>query len=203
MSFARVFNFLRRLFLREDVVVVRQTKEQWERQFAAGTWDRLQEGQLNTTELARLISEYAHTRRDGSIRILDIGCGNGGLARLLATQPGITYTGIDISETALTAARAAAPGARFMCVDAEQPPPDIGTFDILVFNEVLYYMNPDRLLSRYRMHATADARVFVSVVRSWRTPFIFHRIRRHLSVEKQVRVTGTLGRWDIAVCRFL
>lgn len=200
--FARVFSLVRRLFLGEDVVFVRQTKEQWEQQFAAGTWDRLKEGQPNTIELARLILDYVR-ERGGNIRVLDVGCGNGGLARLLAAEPGITYTGIDISETALVTARTAVPNARFIAMDAEQSPLDIGTFDILVFSEVLYYMNPDRLLARYHKHATDDARVFISVLRFWRTPFLFYRIRRFLCIDTRFRVSDCSHQWDIAVGRFL
>lgn len=202
MLFARVLGFLSRLFFGEDVVLVRQTKEQWERQFADGTWDRLQEGQPNTAELARLISEYASTRGT-PVRVLDVGCGNGGLARLLCKEPGIAYTGIDISETALATARTVVPNAHFIAADAEHPPPGIGTFDVLVFNEVLYYMNPDRVLPRYRMYATVDARVFVSVVCFWRTPFIFRRIRRHLHIATRFRITDRSQQWDIATGHFL
>jgi SAM-dependent methyltransferase len=202
MPFARISGLLRRLLLGEDVLLVRQTKEQWDRQFAAGTWNRLQEGQPNTDELARLISDYARTK-GGSIRVLDVGCGNGGLARLLTAESSIAYTGIDISETALAAARMAAPHTHFIAADAEQPPPDMETFDVLVFNEVLYYMNPDRVLPRYRIYATADARVFISMLRFWRTPFVFHRIRRHLRIDTRFRVSDRSHQWDIATGCFL
>lgn len=199
---SKLSKLLGRVFRGEDVVFVQRTKEQWEHQFAAGKWDRLQENQPNTAELARLISEFAQAK-GGPIRVLDVGCGNGGLARLLVGRSDIAYTGIDISEAALGTARAAAPGFSFIAVDAEQPPPDMGTYDVLVFNEVLYYMNPDRVLPRYRIHAAPDARVFVSVIRFWRTPFIFHRIRRHLKIDGKFHVADASDRWDIVVGHFL
>ncbi|HEY4501211.1 MAG TPA: class I SAM-dependent methyltransferase [Candidatus Paceibacterota bacterium] len=198
----KLSKFLRRVFHGEDVILVQQTKEQWERQFANGTWDRLQEGQPNTAELARLISEYAGMR-GAPVRVLDIGCGNGGLAKLIAMKPNIDYIGIDISETALAAARTVAPKARFIATDAEQPPSDIGTFDVFVFNEALYYMNPDSVLTRYCLYATADARIFISVLRFWRTPFIFHRIRRHLRIDTRFRIADRSHKWDIAVGHFI
>lgn len=200
MTFARISGFLRRLFLGEDIILVRQTKEQWERQFADGTWDRLRDGQPNTIELARLISEYA-SMHVTPVRVLDVGCGNGGLARLIADK--VNYTGIDISETALAAARTIAPRAHFIVADAERSQPDIGEFNFLVFNEALYYMNPDHVLSRYRLYATDDARVFISVLHFWRTPFIFYRIRRHLRIDTRFRVSDRSREWDIAVGRFL
>ena len=74
---------------------------------------------------------------------------------------------------------------------------------ILVFSEVLYYMNPDRVFPRYRRYAVAGARVFVSVVRFWRTPFIFHRIRRHLHIDEKFRIANSSHRWDIATGHFI
>lgn len=202
MSFVRALRFFHRLFSGQDVILVRQTREEWERQFSVGTWDRLQEGQPNTIELARLIFDYAK-KRGGTIRVLDVGCGNGGLARLLDKESGIAYTGIDISEMALAAARAAAPNARFIAADAEQSQPDdIGAFDALVFSEVLYYMNPDRVLPRYRLYATTNARVFISVLRFWRTPFIFHRIQRHLCIDARFRVADRARHWDMTIGHF-
>lgn len=200
MLFARFSNFVSRLLLGEDVVLVQQTKEQWERQFRDGTWDRLLERQPNTIELARLISEYARTR-ETPIRVLDVGCGNGGLARLIAVT--VEYTGIDIATLAIASAREVAPRGTFIAGDATSPPENLGAFDVIVFNEVLYYMNPDRVLPRYHRHATGDARVFVSVLRFWRTPFIFHRIRRHLRVDTRCQVSDGSHRWDIAIGRFL
>ena len=201
MLFSKVSIFLSRLILGEDVVLVRQTKEQWERQFADGTRNRLQEGQPNTVELAKLITEYARTRGT-SVRVLDVGCGNGGLALLLGSESGIAYTGIDISETALAAARTVAPGAHFIVADVEQPQPDMGAFNVFVFSEVLYYMNPDIVLPRYHLYATDDARVFVSVLRFWRTPLIFQRIRRHLRIDTRFRIFDRSHEWDIVVGYF-
>ena len=202
ITLKRIFGFVQRLLRGEDVVIVQQTKEQWERQFVAGEWERLQTGQPNTVKLASLISDYVHARGE-SIRVLDVGCGNGGLARLLCDESGITYTGIDISETAIMAARAFAPKAHFIVANAEQPPSSIGTFDVFVFNEALYYMNPDRILPRYHLYATPDARIFISVLRFWRTPFIFNRVRRYLCIDKRFSVVDRSHKWDIAVGHFI
>lgn len=198
----RFLKFLGRIFRGEDVVLVKQSKEHWDAQFADGKWDRLQEGQPNTAEIARLISDYANTKK-GRIRVLDVGCGNGGLAFLIASEPSINYTGIDISENALAVAHTFVPSGRFIVADAEKPPSDIGFFDILVFNEVFFYINPDRALPQYRAHTAAGAYVFISVIRSWRTPFIFRRICRHLHIDKRFRIAGRLYQWDIAVGHFV
>lgn len=196
----RILGFLQRLLRGEDVVLVSHTREQWEQQFAAGKWNRLQEGQPNTAELARLIFDYADTK-GGRLRVLDVGCGNGGLARLIADT--VDYTGIDIATSAITSAREVAPHGTFIVGDAMNPPENLGVFDVVVFNEVFYYMNPDRSLSRYHIHATADARIFISVLHFWRTPFVFQRIRRYMHFDTRFYVSDDVCRWDIAVGHFI
>lgn len=201
MLFARFSNFVSRLLLGEDVVLVQQTKEQWERQFRDGTWDRLQERQPNTIELARLISEYARTR-ETPIRVLDVGCGNGGLARLIADT--VDYTGVDISTFAVASARKVAPRGTFFVMDAAYPREDLGTFDILVFSELLYYLDPRIILPRYRIHINPGAPVYISIVRFWRSWFVWRRIRSVLHVERSMSVRHPISGqcWDIATGHF-
>lgn len=201
MLFARFSNFVSRLLLGEDVVLVQQTKEQWERQFADGTWDRLKEGQPNTIELARLISEYASTRKT-PVRVLDVGCGNGGLARLIADT--VDYTGIDIATLAIASAREVAPRGTFIACDATSPPENLGVFNAIVFNELLYYLDPRIVLPRYRGLADSDAQIYISVVRFWRSWFIWRRIRTVLHIERSMSVRHPISGqcWDIATGHF-
>lgn len=201
MLFARVVGLLSRLLLGEDVVLVRQTKERWERQFADGTWDRLQDGQPNTVELARLISEYAR-KRVTPLRVLDVGCGNGGLARLIADK--VDYTGIDISASAVASARKLAPHGTFIIGDAMSPDKNFGMFDIIIFSELLYYLDPRILLPHYRIHARSSTLIYVSIVRFWRSWFIWRRIRSVLHSERSMSIRHpTSGQcWDIATGHF-
>lgn len=199
---SKLSTFLSRIIHGEDVVLVSRTKDQWERQFAEGKWDRLKEGQANTVLIAGLVGDYARARGE-PIRVLDVGCGNGGLARLVASIPGVDYTGIDLSEAAIGAARAFVPEGTFLVADAEHPPEDLGVFDLLVFNEMLYYIDPDCVLPQYRSHVAPGAHVIVSVVRSWRTPFVFFRIRHVLRIEKWLCASDPESRWDIAIGHLL
>lgn len=196
----RFFGFLRRIFRGEDVLLISQASEEWERQFAAHSWDRLQEGQANTVEIARRILADARTKGD-RIRVLDIGCGNGGLARLIAHS--VDYTGIDVAPSAIASAREVAPEGTFIIGDATHPPQDLGVFDVLVFNEVLYYMNPSMLLPRYKGYGNSHARVYVSVVRFWRSWFLWRRIALQLRLTERAVVSDATHRWDIAAGHFL
>lgn len=197
----RIFGFLRRFLSGEDVILVRQTKEQWEQQFAEGAWNRLQEGQPNTIELARLIRDCANAK-NRRIRVLDVGCGNGGLARLIADT--VDYTGIDISASAVASARKLAPQGTFIAGDAMNPDTHLGVFDVIVFSELLYYLDPRIIVPRYRVHMNPGASIYISVVRFWRSWFIWRRIRSVLHIEHPISVRHPISwqYWDIATGRF-
>jgi 2-polyprenyl-3-methyl-5-hydroxy-6-metoxy-1,4-benzoquinol methylase len=76
-------------------------------------------------------------RRFGSA--LEVGCSIGVLTQLLARRCD-TLLALDVAETALAQARARCPGVRFerRAVPDAWPP---GCFDLIVFSEVLYYLD--------------------------------------------------------------
>jgi SAM-dependent methyltransferase len=95
------------------------------------------------------------TRRllaDGGIgkgmRVLDVGCGTGDLS-VMASElvgDGGEVMGIDISESALDAARNAIEKqglstVKFIRADLSEPPGDIGAFDAIIGRRVLMYMD--------------------------------------------------------------
>lgn len=192
----RLIGFLRRILTGSDVILIQQTKEEWNNQFAKGRWNRLAEGQPNTHILAELLLRDATTR---PISVLDVGCGNGGLARLIAQQPSITYCGIDISDVAIKSAQITVPGARFVVADATKPPTDLGVFDWIIFNEVLYYADPLIVLPQYKVYAANKAQLGFSVITFWRSWFIWRRIRVHVQIKRKFIVQDGSRTWRVAV----
>jgi ubiquinone/menaquinone biosynthesis C-methylase UbiE len=76
--------------------------------------------------------------------ILDVGCGEGGLARLIASE-GAMVTGVDPNLLAIARARHLVPGARFACACAEALPFDDGSFDAVVVVNALHHVPPDAM----------------------------------------------------------
>jgi 2-polyprenyl-6-hydroxyphenyl methylase/3-demethylubiquinone-9 3-methyltransferase len=115
--------------------------------FAEGKWDYLDE----PGEAARyaLIAGYVHRLRSAT-DLLDVGCGTGLLCRYL-DQSRVSYSGIDLSPTAIDQARERFPNAKFSVADVAQYEPPLGqTFDAIVFNEVLPHIeDPLGALDRY------------------------------------------------------
>jgi SAM-dependent methyltransferase len=195
--------FASRLLSGEDVVLVKQSVAHWDAPFADGKWERLREHQPNTAFLAGLILDLARGA-EKPLRVLDIGCGNGGLARLISYAPGVEYQGLDVSVTAIEQARQDVPGAAFVVADAEHPPQGLEIFDVLVFNEILFYIDAATTLPRYALHAHADTVFIGSMIRSWRSPFVWRRVARHLRSERAF-VLREKGRhtFDVVVGRLL
>ncbi len=71
--------------------------------------------------------------------ILELGCGNGELARRLSARSA-RYTGLDAMPVALDAARRAVPGGRFVrgFLPCALPP---GDYDLIVLSEILYFLD--------------------------------------------------------------
>lgn len=94
-----------------------------------------------------VIAEYAQRIRSSG-EILDIGCGTAPLLEVL-DHSRFRYTGLDVSKHALELAQARRGrfSATFVCCPLEEFEPKRG-FDVIILNEVLYYLDPKRDLRR-------------------------------------------------------
>lgn len=70
---------------------------------------------------------------------LEIGCGNGELARRVSRRCA-RYAGVDAVETALAAARRAVPRGRFYRMHLPAPLPR-GDHDLILLSEILYFLD--------------------------------------------------------------
>lgn len=107
-------------------------------------------------------------RRD--LRTLDVGCGEGWLARRLATM-GAVVTGIDASAPLIDAARAAAGGPDYACVSYEQleanPMAVEGPFDLVVCNFALLDDRAAPVLAALARRLPASGVILVQTVHPW------------------------------------
>lgn len=101
---------------------------------------------------------------------LEVGCGNGELARRVAPRCA-AYTGLDAVPAALAAARKAVPSGRFIeaFLPCDLPPAPGGTYDLVLLSEVLYFLSyagvRDLAARIDRAHPGADI-----VTATWRGP---------------------------------
>lgn len=95
--------------------------------------------------------------------VLDIGCGNGAIiSRMADVGFGSAYTGLDISSSAIEAARGRRlERATFNVFDGDHIPFDDGSFDLVVMSHVVEHLeHPRRLIQEA---ARVGRRVFIEV----------------------------------------
>jgi SAM-dependent methyltransferase len=84
-----------------------------------------------------------HVQLRPGLRVLDIGCGPG---RLVGYLPGVDYTGLDLSQTYIDAARRlyGDRGARFFVSRVDDlDPAELGSFDVVVAKGLLHHIDDD------------------------------------------------------------
>ena len=175
------------------------TRDTWEQEYARGYWERM--GVLSELGRYSIIAGYCDfLKPQGSI--LDIGCGKGLLPRRMSRGPGTCYLGVDISSIAIDQACAAdLPGTEFVVANAttfEPPHP----FDIVIFNEILYYF-PDSYeqLRRYQRYLAPNGLLIISMFYSVGSFRAWKAIAPALQLIDQVRISnrGSRTNYDIAV----
>ena len=83
----------------------------------------------------------------GDERLLDVGCGDGGVSRLLRERVAEVYA-VDVT---MSPAWSDAPGLSFRVADGEQLPFDDASFDLVHSKDSLHHMDdPARALAEYR-----------------------------------------------------
>lgn len=174
--------------------------ETWDRQFRDGSWEWLD----SIDEFAHYMVIAGYVRwLFASPTILDVGCGQGRLAELLATFSIPRYFGIDLSAEAIQQARRRMrTPARFRVADmnAWDPPEQ---FSVIVFCESLNYaIRPASTLLRYARALKRNGAIIVSLVRHRNHGRIWRNAARYFRTVDSTTVINLQGAtWDIRVLR--
>jgi len=150
-----------------------------EKRYATGRWDYMR----GSAEAHRysLIAGCVGFYAPGSRRILDVGCGEGILQERIAYSH---YVGVDMNAAAIGRARARENGSTsFVLADAGSYEPP-GIFDVLVFNESLYYMpQPMSVVAHYRRFVADTGVIIVCMFQTNLARKLWKRLRASDLVE--------------------
>lgn len=127
-------------FLRQSAVWNKAGFDRW---YTSGRASRLLYSPTETIRYEAVLRHLAACRQNQSLRILDAGCGNGRLATMLNAAEQAVYLGVDFSRPAIEQARSHAPNATFTIADLPRWHPST-RFDVIIFNEVTYYLPAPR-----------------------------------------------------------
>jgi len=150
-------------------------RQAFNQKYRDGSWDYFDKE--HSPEMAKVIEEYAKKGR-----ILDMGCGTGILASLLDADSFTYYRGVDASTEAIALAQKRKGENIYFEIGDIQSYECKDDFDLIVFEESLYYVPifRRRLLRRFAQHlrhgglfvvTVADPRRFKGMIRMIRKNF--------------------------------
>jgi len=131
-------------------------------------------------------------------RVLEIGCGNGADGVMFA-QAGADYTGVDLTEAAITATRehfaVAGLAGQFQTANAEQLPFPDASFDVVYSYGVLHHTpEPARAVREVHRVLKAGGRAYVMLYH--RHSFNYYaRILGYMRARVLLRILRRAGRW--------
>jgi 2-polyprenyl-3-methyl-5-hydroxy-6-metoxy-1,4-benzoquinol methylase len=172
----------------------------WEKQYRCGEWSALQ----GLDEMAHYAIIGGYTRLlHPAPAILDAGCGGGELLKWMNPMFS-TYLGIDISEEAIAQANALnLDNASFAVGDLEKWDTPL-RFDIIVFNESLYYTrDPRETLSRFNKFLKPAGAFILSMCEYGHNAAVWSRLDETVEWLHGSDVRNCKRqRWEIRVGRF-
>lgn len=137
----------------------------------------------------RVINESFPGRATGSLRVLDVGCGNGTQLALPLIEDGFELAGVDPDERSIEHARrlsGEATHARFVCGSVDELSP-AELFDVVILSEVLEHMTePLALLESSVRRMAANAVLIVTVPNGYGEFELDSKMFRALRLQKAV-----------------
>jgi 2-polyprenyl-6-hydroxyphenyl methylase/3-demethylubiquinone-9 3-methyltransferase len=163
----------------------------WDSQYRTGHWDNF----TTTAEMPRYAIIGAYIRSQPvAPSVLDVGCGYGQLVTHFEASSVRRYLGIDLSSAAIDRANLhARPNVSFAVGDFAGWRPDT-TFDLIVFNDTLYYAkHPVDVLERFADMLEDGGSLIVAMYRHRNTMVIWKDIARRFASIDSVEVRNGKG----------
>lgn len=184
-----------------SVRLPRPSAADWDASFARGDWAFL----ADRSESARLalVAHFVRIASPADAAIVDIGCGEGLLAEAIAHLPHRSYLGVDLSAVAIERASARASARElFKVADAATFTP-VRPVDVIVLNEVLYYLEDIEGVVRRLIGALSPGgALVVSIYDKPKTRRLWREIARAAETVNSVSLSNAAGtRWRIALLR--
>ena len=185
-----------RRFIKKKAV----TKEQWEGQYSSGGWSF-----LNTIHEAAhysIITGYLDYFKKHDL-ILDVGCGEGVLQQRIQNIGYKKYVGIDFSLEAINKAKLRENNQTvFIQTQAEEFNSEKNSFDAIIFNEVLYYLeSPLEVVKKYEQFLQPGGILIISMCVHRKSSFIWKKLDNHYSFIDETKVINKKGNsWIVKCC---
>jgi 2-polyprenyl-3-methyl-5-hydroxy-6-metoxy-1,4-benzoquinol methylase len=174
-----------------------QTAQSWDDEYRRGRWACLRA----PAERARYSVIVGLIASTPSPSVLDVGCGEGVLYQQFRPYGYSRYVGLDLSHEAIDrAAAGAGPDTTFLEADADTYQAQ-GPYDVIVFNEMLYYLpEPVQAVRRYARALAPGGRMIVSTwMGSPRAIAILRQLGEAFAVVEETMVVHRGNQWKLTV----
>jgi len=197
--FSKIRNILYQKLLWRYAFGNRVPRSIWEKQFSSGVWDYLysDKEKQHYQVIASYVGYYASMPS-----LLDVGCGQGVLYHYIKENSNpIKYSGLDISKQAIEIGKKEFPEANFYQADFDREKLN-GKFDIVVFNETLYYFKrPLKTIENViKYNLNANGHIIISMCDYIGHDVIWQKLEKRYTPLKKDVVENQMGqKWKIAI----
>jgi len=179
-----------------------QPEKKWDREWASGAWKYQEKVPVERSRIAViggvLVQMYAPFANS---TVLEIGCGEGAVADFLTPGQVEGYVGVDISKEAIAIAKTKRKtgGIRFVHAAAHKFQPG-NKFDVIIFSEVLYYTEYEKIMDQYSTYLSPQGIVIISIFQMEGKPKyenIFKYAQTKFQQVDEIEVSGKTKKWEV------
>jgi 2-polyprenyl-3-methyl-5-hydroxy-6-metoxy-1,4-benzoquinol methylase len=141
-----------------------QSESKWDKEWKSGAWTYMETIAVERSRIAIiggvLIPMYSPSTNSS---VLDIGCGEGAISDFFSYAQKAKYVGVDLSKEAISfAKKTRGPPRKFVHAAAHLFVPS-HKFDVVVFSDVLYYVEHEKVLKQYAEYMNPAAIIIISI----------------------------------------
>ena len=140
-----------------------QSEKQWDKEWKSGAWTYMEKIAVERSRIAIIGGVFVPMYTGHNSSVLDIGCGEGAISDFLTPFQRTKYVGVDISKEAIAFAKSTrGPPRKFVHAAAHLFSP-MHKFDVIIFSDMLYYVEHEKILKQYVNYMNPDAIVIISI----------------------------------------
>lgn len=140
-----------------------QPESKWDKEWRQGDWNYMDTVPIERSRIAVIGGVFSRIYAPVNSSVLDVGCGEGAIADYLLPEQRSHYVGLDLSKEAIHLAKKkrGAP-MKFVHIAAHHFQP-VHKFDVIIFSEVLYYVEYEKILNQYDVFLKGKGVIIISI----------------------------------------
>lgn len=140
-----------------------QSEKQWDKEWKSGAWTYLEKVAVERSRIAIIGGVFIPMYSGNASSVLDIGCGEGAISDFLNPIQRAKYVGVDISKEAISVAKLTRGSPRKFVHAAAHLFSPMHKFDVIIFSDMLYYVEHEKILKQYSNYMNPNAIVIISI----------------------------------------